>query len=1345
MRTLVRAIVMLVAVLAPPAWAATSADAVALRDHTLPNLAGMQRIGPALGAKASAGTEVLALTVVLRRTDEAGFQRLLAALYDPASPQFRRFPTPLEIADRFGPHAEDFALVHGYFSDRGLLVLDDAANRLVLQVQGSRAQIEQALGVTISDYQLGGRKFHANDRDPLLPPAIADRVQSIGGLNDLAQATRLNATFRSLDRCMRNADGIYTPDLQLACTLTYALDAALYDIACAFVVVAIQLDLGLTTGVGGIVVGGAVNRITGCHFVYPGGPVRADRGAGPQGGQAPLPGAGQKVGLIAFDRFLLSDVTGWLSLVGFEPAQINRLSEVQLGGGAPFGADQDEVLVDIAQVMFLAPGADVVVYDMPFALGSFQALFNRMLTDGVDVVSNSWSYCEDQTTPADLSSMDSVLASLAASGVSVLNASGDTGSTCLNGSPNTIGVPSGSPNATAVGGSSYTWGPTPLYGTERWWDGSSSNPPTGQGGFGVSRHFARPAYQNGFTNSAFRSVPDVVAAADPVRNGKPICQAEKGGCPSGLFYGGTSVAAPLWAAIVADLNAGLGTNLGLLNPQLYALAGTPALHGPTQLASDFAHVGLGSPNMAQLYLRLSGTTLGPVSATRSTVTALPAEVAADGTAAGSVVVQLRDTLGLPVPGKTVSLSANGGSNAQVSPPSAVTSTDNGAVSFSITDATVESVTLTAVDTSDNLPLGSVQIAFVPPPAVAGSINAFPSSVVANGSSSATILVQLQDARGLPAQGKQVLLRAGASHATISGPSPPVTNGFGLIEFTVRNLFAESVTFTAVDVTDGNLAVPGSASVSFVDSTNASCAVTPSGAPGYVVTPFATGFVAENFFFGNVNWGGCPGASNPSFDTSGNVVITNFRTGDVFRLGLDGGAATSPIANGGPTLGQPVRTTDGRLYAARGATGNGLATGAVVELDPLNGATLRTVATNLVCPNGLAVDPISGDLFFANQCVGGGADNPSLFRLTDPSATDPTRPTEVVVYATLPGAPTGVLAFSPDGTLYVAGSYTLPLPPVVRVTGTNAPQPPTVAVLPGVNTLYWVNVGEVLPDGSAKSLIVLSPTAPNPLQLVDISTSTPSVTPLTVSGISSGTIGPDGCLYAAVTDTVYKVSPSNGACRFSATNPTPALALSPPSVAPNPLQGTLQTLVAQLHNATPLPGQTVVFQALGANVALQVVPFDAEGRAQFSYTGAAAGADTLYARTVRDDEVLLSNPARVVWANGDHPTAIDLSLAPGGGIAGSTSALRARLTDLSGNPAPPVAGASVTFTLSGPACSATSDGSGAVTCGAVLPGAGIYTLTATFAGSSGLLPSNSSRTFFITAQGDADGVFSNGFE
>src|SRR6202022_4320120 len=131
--------------------------------------------------------------------------------------------------------------------------------------------------------------------------------------------------------------------------------------------------------------------------------------------------------------------------------------------------------------------------------------------------------------------------------------SGDNGNTCLDGAVGAIAVPASAPHVLAVGGTSATKAQAGTYGSEVWWNGTSGAPPTRQGGFGTSRFFQRPAYQNGISTAAMRSIPDVTAPADPA-HGYIVCQADRGGCPAPLLVGGTSVSTPIWAAFVAALN-----------------------------------------------------------------------------------------------------------------------------------------------------------------------------------------------------------------------------------------------------------------------------------------------------------------------------------------------------------------------------------------------------------------------------------------------------------------------------------------------------------------------------------------------------------------------------------------------------------------------------------------------------------------------------------------------------------------------------------------------------------------------------------------------------------------------
>lgn len=417
-----------------------------------------------------------------------------------------------------------------------------------------------------------------------------------------------------------------------------------------------------------------------------------------------------------------------------------------------------------------------------------------------------------------------MLKNAAMAGITVFNGSGDHGSTCLDGSPNTISVPADSPNATAVGGTTITFGPGNTYQSEQWWDGSNSTPQTGQGGFGVSTFFSKPAYQSGLNSSPQRSIPDVAVNADPTR-GAVICEASAGGCPTGSIYGGTSLAAPIWAAFAANLNQALGHNVGALNQMIYPLANTGAFHGPASMspASDFAHVGLGSPDMDALLLQLSGQTVGTPDPSASAVelspfgpVVSPAVVPADGATQMPIVVTLRDANHHLVANKTVKLTASGGASAVIAPPSIKTRFDGIAI-FNVTDLVPEKVTFTADDSDDSVtPSATPVVYFVTPPAASGSIIASLDTEPADGTTADTITVTLKDSLGRPTPGKVVSLMQGSGNSSIVSPSPAVTDSSGKIAFSVTNLVTETDTYTAIDVSDDNLPVPGNAQVDFTN-------------------------------------------------------------------------------------------------------------------------------------------------------------------------------------------------------------------------------------------------------------------------------------------------------------------------------------------------------------------------------------------------------------------------------------------------------------------------------------------------------------------------------------------------
>jgi hypothetical protein len=1282
------------------------APKVALSGHLLPALAKARVVTAGVKVGQAAATP-MTLTVTLNRSDAAGFDRYVTGLYQPGSATYRQFAKPTEVSDRFGPSQDDFDAVKSYFEQQGLKVADVASNRMTMTLEGTRATVNKALGVTIADYTLNKRTFFANTSAPMLPASIAAKVQSIAGLSDLARPTRSPATVANGEAIHKAIVAVLK---QLCASWNEYVDKASGTTAAANAPGSGRWD---------------------CNTIK-----RAAAKDAPLQNWQDADGSGQKIGLVEYDTFVLSDVVNFLALTLQPAALVNNVSQVHVNGGASAGANQAEVLIDIDVLLTGASGANVAVYDAPFTgAGSFQSIFNRMITDGMTVISNSWSYCEDQTTLADVQSIDSILTTAAASGISVFNATGDSGSTCLDGAANTAGVPATSPHATAVGGASLITGPGGIYQSATWWNGTADVPPTGQGGFGTSRYFSRPAYQNGVTISSARSIPDVVTNADPAQ-GIFICQASNGGCPNGFLNGGTSMAAPVWAGYAALLNQAQGSNFGFFNPLLYPLVNTAAFHTPASMGSDVAHVGLGFPNVDAIHVALAGLTLGPaVTATSSMQFLTPdPNVAAVSTSTGTpadattpmtVIVFLRDAHGNMLSGKTVTLAANAGSHATITPASVVTTAANGAAVFTVTDGTVENLTFSATDSTDGIVITAITPAsFVVPPATSASIAANPTSVPPDGVSATTITVTLHDASNNPTPGKVVSLSQGAGHSVLAAPSPAVTNASGQIQFTATDGVSETVVYTAVDVTDGNLPVPGSATVNFTGAATSCVGAPPVAASGFTVTPFSTGYFAQNFNFGNVNWGGCPGASNPTFNTSGSVYVANFRTGDLFKFGIGGGAVSSgnTLSNLNQTLGQPTFGKDGRLYATHGATTGDFTTGNIVEVDPTTGAQLRVVASNLTCPNALTVDPLSGDLFFDDQCFGGGSNNPSLWRIHDPAGA-----ATLSVYATLPSSPNGAVSISPDGTIYVVVGYTDPTPVVLKVSGTNTPSPPTMTPVPNLTSNYWVTVGAAQSNGAAKSLIVLATAG---LTLVDITT-TPYTTTLLTAGqsVGSGVIGPDGCLYAAESDTIYKLTTSSGSCGFVPTNPSPALTLTPATVSPNPAQGTSQTFTATFSNTSVPAGTPVYFAINGANPQLKLGTTNANGVASISYVGDHAGGDTVTATATVGTSPFTSNSANLTWAAGKHSSFASLNLSPSGGTIGAPVTLVASLSDVSVTPNAIISGATIQFTLGAQTCSGVTNGHGLASCSVTAPSTQ-STLTANFAGNAQFTASTASQGFGV---------------
>lgn len=514
------------------------------------------------GKAPNAAGQPLTLTVVLNREDQAGFDAFVNDVHNPGSANFQHFASQADLTSRFGPSQPAYDAVLAHLQQSGFTLVHGSANRLTLTVKGTRAQAEQAFGVSLDDYQLDGRGFYANDADPALPAAIAPYVQAITGLSNLA---------------------IPEPHVKTQPATAPAVSTAPAHTPMA---IAQAYDLG---------------------------------GTGTNG-------AGQKIGLAEFDNAYFTDVSNWLNYVGLPQSLMNQLSEVNVNGGTPSsgGNGTVEVLLDIDTVMGMAQGAHYVVYDAPNCnptCTSFQTIFNAMIADGDTVISNSWGDCENDTTLADVTSIDSILATAAASGISVYSASGDDGLDC-DGVNVAVDVPADAPHGTGVGGTSLSVTPTGGYQSETFWANGA-----GVGGDGVSVFFGEPSYQTGWVSATGRSVPDVSADADP-NSGVTICTAS---CPA-FVVGGTSLSAPIWAAGTALINQKHGGLIGSLNQALYKYGTGSGFHSAGSMGSSFSQVGLGSFDLGNLATALSGSGGGTTTAPAVTAVSPASAPVSGGTA-----------------------------------------------------------------------------------------------------------------------------------------------------------------------------------------------------------------------------------------------------------------------------------------------------------------------------------------------------------------------------------------------------------------------------------------------------------------------------------------------------------------------------------------------------------------------------------------------------------------------------------------------------------------------------------------------------------------------------------------
>ncbi|MFI8966067.1 protease pro-enzyme activation domain-containing protein [Streptomyces sp. NPDC053493] len=517
---------------------------------------------PAPGAK-------LELSVVLEPRDPAALQRFVTEVSTPGSPRYRQYLGTGEFAKVFGAEQATVERVRAELTAKGLTVGALESDGLTLPVTTTVGEASKAFGTEFDGYKLkDGTTGVLNTAAPAFAGRVAGEVRTVVGLNTLGSFKPLNTGPKGPHRVQKDGEG--SGDGALRPRLTGTTPA-------------------MCSSIKNLYASGDYPQIDGQDYW-------SARTLAGQYNMANQPNVqtGATIAVYALENYNPKDIAAFQACHGTKVP----VTAIRVGSGPSEPVNEDEgvgmeTALDVETIVGLAPQSKILVYQGENTWNDATATYKKIVSDNrAKVVSVSWGLCE-ANTPADVvTAQNLVFQQAAAQGQSVVVASGDSGSTgCYvpsdaNGTP-APGVPnqdqlvtdfpSSSPYVLAVGG-------TTMRGSV-----AQQTTWTGSGG-GVSRRFTVPSdgFQAGRSGAGYsdlcsaasgttcRQVPDVSAVGDGA-TGYPVAYGQTGG-QGWWVIGGTSGAAPVWAALLGQANQDLACqangSVGYVHPALYKLPAT---------------------------------------------------------------------------------------------------------------------------------------------------------------------------------------------------------------------------------------------------------------------------------------------------------------------------------------------------------------------------------------------------------------------------------------------------------------------------------------------------------------------------------------------------------------------------------------------------------------------------------------------------------------------------------------------------------------------------------------------------------------------------------------------------
>jgi kumamolisin len=475
------------------------------------------RIAPPANVRMSALDDLTPMHVIvtLPLGDAAGAAAFVKAVSDPGSKLYGHYVTPAEFGARYGGDEGAYEAVRQWGLSQGLTVGAPLKSRSSVTFGGTAGQFALAFATHFARFPTADFHGRVMTQTPTLPAGLTGKVQGVIGLEDSGRNAMMARPARApVQQVGTGIDGYAPGDIRTAYDIPAQKNGAQTEVLALFE-------------------------------------------------QAGFPQSDLKT---YEKQYKLPNV----------PARMIAVN----GSGLGLNGTTIEADLDMEAAIGLNPALkQILVYvdsytNDDFTTGLLDSL-NQIAEDNLASVA-SISYGQDEVESGDMAieAESTALTQLAAQGISVFVSAGDYGAGGFETGLNVMD-PASQPEVTAAGGTALT-----VNAQENWVSEVVWNDVNGATGGGVSAYWPIPSYQlvkgqsvavkNG-GSSTMRNVPDVASDASDMTPYSVYCHS--GG---GWFgEGGTSFAAPSWAAMTTIVNAdrvNLGlARVGFFNPLIYKL------------------------------------------------------------------------------------------------------------------------------------------------------------------------------------------------------------------------------------------------------------------------------------------------------------------------------------------------------------------------------------------------------------------------------------------------------------------------------------------------------------------------------------------------------------------------------------------------------------------------------------------------------------------------------------------------------------------------------------------------------------------------------------------------------